>query len=214
MPQEVVRVEIWSDVQCVWCYVGAARWRSALERFDGEVEIVHRSFELQPGAPVEFDAAEFLRSQRGMSARQQEEAFAGMRRVLDAEGLRYEPQRMRPTNSHLALELLHLADGLGLRGALEDRLQEAYFADGGFIGSVDALVAFAAEVGVDPVAARAALEQGVFAAAVDADAAQAAVYGVTGVPFAVVDGTWGVPGAQAADVLVAVLERAAATRAA
>ena len=96
-----VRVEIWSDVQCVWCYVGDARWKRAVDEFAGTVELTHRSFELQPGFPVDVDAQEYLRTNRGMDGATQDRVFAAMKQTAAKEGLVYAPERIRPTNSHL-----------------------------------------------------------------------------------------------------------------
>ena len=205
-----VRVDIWSDVQCVWCYLGESRWRSAIEQFDGEVEVNYRSFELQPGAPVDFDAAEFLATMQGMDPAAQEQAHNQMRQVADAAGVPYAPERIRPTNSHLALELLHHAASVGRHEETLDRLFAAYHAEGRHIGTIDSLVTLAEEVGLDPAEARVALEAGTYVDAVDADSAAASALGVRGVPFAVVNNTYAVPGALETSQLVSLLQRAAA----
>ncbi|WP_183042292.1 DsbA family protein [Microbacterium sp. AG1240] len=205
-----IRIEVWSDVQCVWCYVGDARLRRAVEAFPGEVEIVHRSFELQPGFPSEVDATEYLRENRGMDAAEQERVFSQMKAVAAAEGLRYEPQSIRPTNSHLALEMLHYAQAQGVRRRMSDRLYRAYFVEGRHLGSVDALVELAGDAGLDPERARAALTAGTYRAAVDLDAETGRALGARGVPFMVVDDRFAVPGALGTEELTQLLTRVAA----
>lgn len=207
MPR-TVHVELWSDVQCVWCYIGDARWREALALFPGPVKITHRSFELQPGAPVEFDQREYLSETRGLSAAAQERAFDSVRQVAAAAGLAYEPERIRPTNSHLALELLHFASSEGRHHSMQERLFAAYFAEGQHIGSIDSLAKLAAEAGLDADLAREALKRGRFSAAVDSDIADAAGLDVSGVPFAAVDGRFAVAGALEVKQLLEVLNRA------
>lgn len=206
---EPVRVQIWSDVQCVWCYIGDARWRAAIAQFDGAVDVRYRAFELQPGFPVDFDAQEYLATTRGMDSESQQKAFDGMRRVAAGAGLPYAPERIRPTNSRLALQLLHHSDTVGRRDEMLERLFAAYFAEGRHIGTVESLVELAAEAGLDPHGARTALETGAFVAALDADIAEAAHLGVRGVPFAVVDDTYAVPGALETPQLLDLLRRAA-----
>jgi len=207
---EPVRVQIWSDVQCVWCYFGDARWRDAIAQFDGAVEVTYRSFELQPGFPVDFDAQEYLASTRGLDADAQQRAFDGMRQVATTAGLPYSPELIRPTNSHLALQLLHYADTVERHDAMLHRLFAAYFAEGRHVGTVDSLVELAVEAGLDAHDVRAALESGAFGTAVDADTAEAAALGVRGVPFAIVNGTYAVPGALETPQLLELLRRAAA----
>jgi predicted DsbA family dithiol-disulfide isomerase len=207
---EPVRVQIWFDVQCVWCYFGDARWRDAIAQFDGAVEVTHRSFELQPGFPIDFDAQEYLASTRGIDTDAQQRAFDGMRLVASRAGLPYSPERIRPTNSYLALQLLHYAGTVERHDATLDRLFAAYFVEGRHIGTVDSLVELGAEAGLDAHGVRTALETGAFADAVDADTAKAAALGVRGVPFAVVNGIYAVPGALETPQLLDLLRQAAA----
>ncbi|OII27357.1 DsbA family protein [Frigoribacterium sp. MCBA15_019] len=202
---ETVRVQIWSDVQCVWCYIGDARWREAIAQYDGAVELTYRSFELQPDFPIEFDAKKYLASARGMDADSQARAFGEMRAVAAAVGLPYEPERIRPTNSYLALQLMHHAAVMGQDEPMRDRLFAAYFAEGRHIGTIDALTELAAEAGLDARRAHDALTASTYAVAVDADSAEAAALGVRGVPFAVLNGTYAVPGALETPQLVALL---------
>ncbi|PVW03915.1 disulfide bond formation protein DsbA [Microbacterium sp. Gd 4-13] len=204
-----IRIEVWSDVQCVWCYVGDARLRRAVEAFAGEVEIEHRSFELQPGFPSEVDATEYLRANRGMDDADQERVFSQMKTVAAAEGLQYEPQSIRPTNSHLALEMLHYAQTQGVRRRMSDRLYRAYFVEGHHLGSVDALVELAGDAGLDPERARAVLTAGTYRAAVDRDADTARALGARGVPFMVVDDRFAIPGALGTEELTQLLTRVA-----
>ncbi|WP_033292564.1 DsbA family oxidoreductase [Amycolatopsis jejuensis] len=207
---EAVRVEVWADVQCIWCYVGDARWKQAAGQFAGEVEFVHRAFELQPGSPADFDAQAYLQSQRGMTPADQERAFGAIKQVAKAEGLEYLPERIRPTNSHLALELLHHAGQEGARDVLSDRLYAAYFAEGRHVGRVDELVELAGEAGLDRQRARAALDARTHAETVDREAARARSLGVQGVPFSVLNDTYAISGAQRTEVLLDALNRAAA----
>lgn len=204
-----IRIEVWSDVQCVWCYIGDARWKKALSDFAGAVEVIHRSFELQPGFPVDFDAREYLEANRGLGVDEQDRMFAAMQQTAAEDGLEYRPRDIRPTNSHLALELLHHAETVGARAVLSDRLYAAYFAEGRHIGTVDSLLEVAADVGIDATSARHALESREFAEAVDRDAAAARARGARGVPFVVIDDAYAIPGAVGVDQLKKILAQVA-----
>lgn len=202
-----IRVDVWSDVQCIWCYISSARLRSAVAQFEGEVEVVHHSFELTPHAPVDIDREAQIRS-HDMELGRMRQIMDQLTRLTGEEGLAYDPDRTRPTNSHLALELLHHAGTLGLRAALTDRLFAAYFAEGRHLGRIDDLLALAEDAGLDLGSARDALEDRRHAAAVDADIARARSLGAQGVPFYVINGTWGLAGAQPVAGLLGAFEHA------
>lgn len=204
-----VNVEIWSDVQCIWCYIASARFDKAVRQLNAAVHVIHRSFQLQPEAPVEIDE-QMLHEQRSrFPAEQRERVFRQLREFAAAEDLPYDPDRSRPTNSHLALELLHHAETTGHRQALTDRLFRAYFAEGRHIGHLDELIGLATEVGMDPKAARLALVDHRFDAAIDHDIQRAHQMGAQGVPFYVINGTWGISGAQTAEAFLDALAQAA-----
>ena len=194
-----MQVEVWSDVVCPWCYIGKRRLESALERFPhrDQVEVVWRSFQLDPSVPegtthptLPALAAKYGRTEdemRGMQAHVEE--------VAAGEGLEYKLADSLSGNTLLAHELLHLAAEHGLRNQLKERLLHAYFEEGRSVFDVDSLVPFAVEVGLDEAEVR-------------EDGATAQALGATGVPFFVVDRTYGAAGAQPAELLLQILERA------
>jgi predicted DsbA family dithiol-disulfide isomerase len=207
-----MKVEIWSDVVCPWCYIGKRRFESALARFGhrAEVELVWRSFELDPQAPRErdVDAAEHLATKYGMS---REKALASQARLTDLgvqDGLEYRFDISRSGNTFDAHRLLHLALDRGLQDAAKERLFRAYFTEGEPIGNAEALVRLLAEVGIAEADSRAVLESDQYADAVRADEAEARELGISGVPFFVIDRRYGVSGAQPADALLQVLDQA------
>jgi predicted DsbA family dithiol-disulfide isomerase len=203
-----VRVEIWSDVVCPWCYIGKRRFEAAVERFDREVEVVWRSFELDPGAPAtrEHSAAEHLASKYGMSVEQAKASHAQMTELAAQEGLEYHFEKARGGNSFDAHRLIHLAAAHGKQAEAQERVMSAYFTEGVPIGDREALIALGEELGLD---ARPALESDEYADAVRADELLAQRIGIQGVPFFVRNRRYGVSGAQPADVLVQALEKAA-----
>jgi predicted DsbA family dithiol-disulfide isomerase len=205
-------VEIWSDVVCPWCYIGKRRFEAALVDFPHEVEYTWRSFELDPGAPPtrEHSASEHLAAKYGMSLEQAQASHAQMTDLAAQEGLEYHLENARGGNSFDAHRLIHLAAAHGKQDEAKERLMRAYFTEGVAIGDREALVALAADIGLDPDEARSVLESDAYADAVRADEQLAHRIGINGVPFFVLDRRLGVSGAQPAEVLVQALEKACA----
>lgn len=207
-----MRVEIWSDVVCPWCYIGKRRFETALAAFPhrDEVEVVWRSFELDPGAPREKvgDYAELLSQKYGFPVAEGQRMIDTMTATAAVEGLDFRFDRARVGNTFDAHRLLHLAHVRGVQDAVKERLVLATFTEGEPIGDHEALVRLVAEAGLDVDEARAVLASDRFAAEVRADEAQARAYGISGVPFFVVDGKYGVSGAQPAEALAQVLAQA------
>ncbi len=207
-----MKVEIWSDVVCPWCYIGKRRFERALAAFPhrDEVEVVWRSFELDPNAPRvrEGDPVDRLARKYGMT---REAATAAQARVIgqaEQEGLTYRLDIARPGNTFDAHRLLHLAGERGVQGAVEERLMAAYFSEGRPIGELETLVALAGEAGLDQTSAREALAGDAHAEEVAADEREAAELGITGVPFFVLDRRYGISGAQPSELIQQALERA------
>jgi predicted DsbA family dithiol-disulfide isomerase len=191
-----ITIQVWTDIQCVWCYIGHARLNAAINQLDVRVEVEYKSFELDPNAPVDFDATEYLLSDRGMSPQQKDDAIGGISRVAAAEGLGYDFERMKSTNSSKAHQLLHYAKSRGRQPETIDRLFRAHFANGEHVGSTDSLADLGAELGFDRADIVRSLDAGEYLAAANADSALGATYGITGVPFYVIDGRYGLSGAQ------------------
>jgi predicted DsbA family dithiol-disulfide isomerase len=207
-----MKVEIWSDVVCPWCYVGKRHLEQALERFAhaDEVEIEWKSYELDPDAPAQRPGSytERLSAKYGISVG---EARARMARIVSVganAGIDFRFDDARPGNTFDAHRLLHLAASVGLQDELKERLLAATFTEGHPIGSRDTLVKLAADVGIAEVDARRALEGGEYADDVRADEREAMAIGVRGVPFFVIDRRYAVSGAQPPELLLQALERA------
>jgi predicted DsbA family dithiol-disulfide isomerase len=210
-PDSVIKVDIWSDVACPWCYVGKRRFERALAAFDGEAVIEYHSFELAPDTPVDFAGSEvdFLMRHKGLPRQQVEQMLTQMTSLAADEGLAFDYEALQHTKTLKAHELFHHAKAAGLQVDLKERLLKAYFEQGMHVGRVENLVSLAEEIGMDPAAARDALESGKYAEDVAADIAQARALGINGVPFFVFEGRVGVSGAQPSDVFSDVLERVA-----
>ena len=209
-----VQVDIWSDVVCPWCYVGKRRFEAALARFPhrDQVEVVWRSFELDASAPPSDDVqgtyAERLAAKYRCSLAEAQQMIDHMTATAAAEGLDFRFDLARPGNTFAAHRLLHLARERGVQDALKERLDRATFTEGSPASDPAALADLAVEVGLDRAEVEQVLASDRYAEAVRADEAQAAAFGITGVPFFVVAGRYGVSGAQPADLLLQVLERA------
>jgi predicted DsbA family dithiol-disulfide isomerase len=205
-------VEIWSDVVCPWCYIGKRRFEAAVAEFEHEVDVVWRSFELDPGAPAtrEHSAAEHLAAKYGMSLEQAQASHAQMTELAAQEGLEYHFDKARGGNSFDAHRLIHLAAAHGKQAEAQERVMRAYFTEGVAIGDREQLVALAADLGLDPDEARSVLVSDAYADAVREDERLAQRIGINGVPFFVLDRRYGVSGAQPAEILVQALEKACA----
>jgi len=207
-----MKVEIWSDVVCPWCYIGKRRFEAALGRFghQEDVEVVWRSFELDPSAPVRRtgDSAERLAAKYGMSRAQAVASQDRLTKMAAQEGLAFHFDQAQSGNTFDAHRLLYLAAERGVQDEVKERLFRAYFSEGEPIGERETLVRLAAEVGLDPAEAEAVLAADTYDDEVRAEEHEATQLGITGVPFFVVDRRYGVSGAQPADVLLQVLERA------
>jgi predicted DsbA family dithiol-disulfide isomerase len=203
-----IKVDVWSDVQCPWCYIGKRRFEQALESFGGDVQVEYHSFELSPDTPVDYEGTpvQFLAERKGLPLPQVEQMIAQVTQIAASVGLRYDYDSMHQTNTVKAHELLHLAKAHGRQAEMKEALLRAYFVDGGHVGRLEELADLAAEVGLDRDEALAALESGRYTADVKADVAQAAAYGIQGVPFYVFDGRYGVSGAQEPGTFLQVLE--------
>jgi predicted DsbA family dithiol-disulfide isomerase len=202
-----IRVDVWSDVQCIWCYISSARLRTAIARHAGPIEVVYHSFQLTPDAPVDVDRDAHIRKQN-VDPKRMEQIVNQLRHLTAQEGLPYDPDRTQPTNSHQALELLHHAGTLGRRARLTERLFEAYFAEGRHVGHVGELLTIAEEAGLDRAAASAALTDRRHADDVAADIQHARQLGARGVPFYVIANTYGLSGAQPVDTFLAAFDQA------
>jgi predicted DsbA family dithiol-disulfide isomerase len=207
-----VQIEIWSDVVCPWCYIGKRRFESALATFAhaDDVEIVWRSFELDPRGPRERpgDYASRLASKYGMSHDRAMKTLHHMTDVAAEEGLEFDFARTRAGNTFDAHRVIHLAAERGVQGAVKERLLRAYFTEGEPIGDPDTLVRLAGEAGLDEAEVKDVLSGDAYASHVRADEAAAEELDVTGVPFFLIDRKFAVSGAQSTDVFSRVLDRA------
>ena len=216
---EPISIDIWSDIACPWCYIGKRNLEAGLaataEDDDApEVSITFHSFELSPDTPVDFagDEADFLMGHKGMPRGQVEQMLDRVTGIAKDAGLEYRFDLLQHTNTVKAHELLHHAKAQGRQHDMEERLMSAYFTEGRHVGRIEDLADLAAEIGLDRDAALDALQTERHLADVRADQAQAQAYGIQGVPFFVIDGQYGVSGAQPPEAFAGVLRELWAKR--
>jgi predicted DsbA family dithiol-disulfide isomerase len=205
-----VLVEIWSDVVCPWCYIGKRRFENAATRFGHPVEVVWRSYELNPDAPAvrEGSYVERIARKYGVGVDQAERQHRRIAELARAEGLDYRLERARWGRSFDAHRLLHLARERGIQDAVKERMLAGYLQEEVAIGLEDELAPLAVSGGLDAHEVRAVLAGDAYSDAVRADEARAVELGITGVPFFVIDGRFPIAGAQDPDTILAVLTRA------
>lgn len=204
---EPIKVDIWSDVQCPWCYIGKRKFEAGAAQFGGDVEVEYHSFELSPDTPVDFDGTpvDYLSQRKGLPVDQVEKMLERVTGIASSVGLDYDYDHVHQTNTVKAHELIHYAKAHGRQLDMKERLLKAYFVDGRHVGRVEDLADLAAEVGLDRADVVRALESNQYLADVKADVALATEYGIQGVPFFVIDGKYGVSGAQDAETFANVL---------
>jgi predicted DsbA family dithiol-disulfide isomerase len=191
-----MRVDIWTDIVCPWCYIGDGRFARALAGFEhrDEVDVIHHSFELDPSIPAGqvTPIMDLLAAKYGMTPDQARDAEARVAGLAAADGLELTAERAMG-NTFNAHQLVHLGREQGQEGRP--------------VFDPDDLAGLAAGEGLDPEETRQALKDGSYADAVRADEAQAAQIGISGVPFFVLDRKYGISGAQATETFTRALEQ-------
>jgi len=204
-----MKVEVWTDVICPWCYIGRKRFEKALAQFVHRetVEIVFRSFELDPDAPVQSDMTleEKLATKYGLSPTEARAANERVTRIAAEEGLQFRLDLARPTNTLAAHRLLQLASVRHIRPVVEERLQKAYFAEGASLADPVTLLRLVTEAGLKEEDVRHVLAGQAFTLQVRADEKAAAALGARGVPFFAFDRQQMMSGAQPTDFFLQML---------
>jgi predicted DsbA family dithiol-disulfide isomerase len=210
----VLKVEIWSDVVCPWCYIGKRRFEAALERFAhrDEVEVEWKAFELDPTSTSGTrssagDHAKHISTKYGIDLAQAQGMLDNVTANAASEGLDVHFEKAIGANTFDAHQVIHLGRVHGVQDAVKERLMKAYFIDGEAVGDRETLVRLAEEAGLDPAEVRTVLETQQYAADVRDDESDAKALGINGVPFFVIERKYGVSGAQPADALLQVLEQ-------
>lgn len=212
-----MRVEIWSDIVCPWCAIGKARFEQALADvpYRDEVEVVWRSFELDPHAPArrEGDYVAMLARKYGASHEQAQAMVDRMTETAAAEGLQFDFSIARPGNTFDAHRVLHLAQARDVQHEVAARFLRGYHSEGEAIGDHGTILRLAVDAGLDDAEVADVLSGDRYAEAVRAEEEQAVEFGCSGVPFFVLDRRFAIPGAQTPDIMREALDRAHAASA-
>ncbi len=209
-----LRLDIWSDIACPWCYIGKRHLEQALATFEhaADVEIVWRAFELDPDAPKLRDGresyAERIAKKYGVSVAQGQQMIDRVIGAGERAGLAFRYDLVKGGNTLDAHRLLHWALEHGKQGDLKERMLRAYMTEGAAISDRATLATLAGDVGLDAGEARAVLDSDRYIAEVRADERLARELGISGVPFFVMAGKVGVSGAQPAELLRDALAKA------
>jgi predicted DsbA family dithiol-disulfide isomerase len=210
-------VEIWSDIACPWCWVGKRHLKAALAQLEGEADVRWRAFELDPSAPPalegDVDYVERLARKYRTSRGQAQAMIDHMTAVGERDGIDFRFDRIRPGSTFDAHRLLCWAASMGRQNELKERLFRAYLHEGRSMADHDALCEAAADVELDAGEARAVLTSDACRDEVREEEAQAAQFGITGVPFFVLNRRVAVQGAQPAEVLLQAMQSLASTSA-
>lgn len=207
-----MRVEFWSDVVCPWCYVGKRRFEQAMKGFAhaGKIELIHRSFQLDPNAAKgkTEPTSELLMKKYRLGATELAAMQGKLKQTAAAEGLNFQLEHTESGNTENAHRLLHEARLHGVENQLLEAMYSAYFCEQKSLFDEASLLALSRAAGVPDQAAQQVLASDKHAAEVRADGEQARAFGASGVPFFVIDGKYGISGAQPAALIQQALERA------
>lgn len=204
-----MKVEIWSDIACPWCYIGKKRFEKAVADYGGPVEVTYRSYQLDPTLPA-YDPrneVDYLVQSKGMRRDEVQAMVEHVAQQAAGEGLKFDFDQIVVANSFTAHRLLQHAKVTGAMAQLKEALLAAHFEQGRDIGDPDTLVELAASVGLDPGEAREVLVSKRYTDEVREDIAEARRIGVTGVPFYVFEDAYAVSGAQPPEVFLDVLRQ-------
>ena len=208
-----MKVEIWSDIMCPFCYIGKRNFEAALNEFDAknEIEIEWKSFQLDPTIPKTFEKKvstyEYLAARKGMPVERSKEMHDNIVETARKVGLTYNFEKAVVANSFDAHKLIQLAKTKGLGDAAEESLFKAYFSNGQDMSDHSTLIRLGKEIGLNEEEITAALVSEEFEAKVNFDVSEGSQLGVTGVPFFVFDRKYAVSGAQPIETFLNALKQ-------
>ena len=206
-----MKVEIWSDVMCPFCYIGKRRFENALNQlpFNTEIEIEWKAFQLDPSIVKEpgKNINQYLAERKGFSIQKAKELNDHVTNMAAEEGLQYNFDRAVVANSFDAHRFASLAKKNGKGLEAEESLFKAYFTEGKDISDHDTLVQLGSDIGLDATAVKQALESDAYTKDVQKDIAEAEALAIRGVPFFVIDRKYAVSGAQATETFVQALNQ-------
>lgn len=206
-----MKIQIWSDVMCPFCYIGKRRFEDALQQFEhkDKVEIEWKSFQLNPHLKTDasLNINQYLADIKGFTLDHAKQLNQQVTEMAAEVGLTYDFDKAIVANSFNAHRFAHLAKQNSLGDEAEEALFKAYFTEGKNIADHDTLTEIGVALGLDKTAIKETLTTDKYAADVHQDIAQAQQLGIRGVPFFVMDNKYGVSGAQAVPAFLQTLEK-------
>ncbi len=210
--EQKMKVDIWSDIMCPFCYIGKRKFEKALAQFEhkDDVEIIWHSFQLDPGIEYAPDRNlyDYLAERKGQSRDWSVKVHGQMTETAKQVGLEYNFDKAVVANSFDAHRLIQMAKQEGKGDAAEEQLFKAYFTDGKNMSEPEVLAQIGAEIGMDAGAVRQMLQSEAYKEEVGHDITAAEALGINGVPFFVLDNKYGVSGAQAPETFLGALAQA------
>jgi protein disulfide-isomerase len=206
-----MKVEVWSDVMCPFCYIGKRKFEAAMSKFTNAagIELEWRSFQLDPTIEAGHgkDLYQYLSERKGIPYEQAVQMNAQVSAMAEAAGITFNPASAVVANSFDAHRLIHLAKKNNLGDEAEERLFKSYFTESRDFGDHTILTQLGKEIGLDEVTVKETLASDAYTKEVNADINEAQALGIRGVPFFVFDRKYAVSGAQASEVFLDVLEK-------
>ncbi|WP_312285708.1 DsbA family oxidoreductase [Chryseobacterium gleum] len=206
-----MKIEIWSDVMCPFCYIGKNNFEQALSKlpFKDEVEVEWKSFQLDPTLDPNKtqDTLQYFREKKGVAEAQATQMLGQVTQMGKGAGIDFNFGQTLITNTFSAHKLLHLAKKHNKSNEMEEALFIAHFIDGKNVGDTEVLIALAESLGLDKDEAREAVTTDQLDDEVNQDIQEARNNGISGVPFFVLNGKYAVSGAQPAEVFENALQQ-------
>ncbi|PRX42968.1 DsbA family oxidoreductase [Salegentibacter salegens] len=207
-----MRVKIWSDVRCPFCYIGKKKFEAALAKFpqEDQVEIEWKSYQLDPNLKTDpnLSTLEYFVKAKGVSEAQAREMFSGATNMAAEVGLKFNLETSVTANSFMAHRLIQLAKSKGLGNEIEEALFKAHFEEAKNIDDSEVLQKIGTLIGIKTEEVKNTLQSDAFAYEVKQDEMEARNIGVRGVPFFVIDDKYAISGAQPAEAFLQTLEKA------
>ncbi len=209
--QEKMKIEVWSDVVCPFCYIGKKKFESAVSEFAerNNIELIWKSFQLNPSLKTDLNTSVYqhLSDSKGIPVEQAKAMGGHAAEMANSVGITMDFDKAIVANSFNAHRIIHFAKANGKQNEMKERLLKAYFTEGRNIDDSETLISLGTEIGLNADEVKAVLESDKYADAVQADIKESQQLGVTGVPFFVFDRKYAVSGAQDSSAFLETLEK-------
>ena len=213
-----MKIEIWSDVACPFCYIGKHKFEAALAQFEfkDSVEVIWKSFQLdatpQSELPSNVDMYQYLAQRKGISYKESKKMHDNVTKMAKEENLDFNFEIAKLSNTYDAARLIHMAKSIGKSNEVKEKLFAAHFTLGLDVAKEEVLVQIGKEVGLEPEKVRSMLNSEAYKSEVNFDLQEAQTIGVSGVPFFVFDRKYAVSGAQDVTVFLQSIQNAYAEK--